>query len=47
MMKLMGWSGGSLGAKSDGISEPIAPNLKQVKYKLNNNLYMNIAQFIF
>ncbi|XP_077286371.1 uncharacterized protein LOC143911372 [Arctopsyche grandis] len=29
MMQLMGWKGGALGASANGISEPIAPNLKK------------------
>lgn len=30
MMKSMGWEGGSLGIRGDGITEPIMPNLDQV-----------------
>ncbi|KAM3956145.1 LOW QUALITY PROTEIN: uncharacterized protein ACR2FA_009935 [Aphomia sociella] len=30
MMKLMGWKGGGLGADSQGIAEPIKPNLQMV-----------------
>lgn len=30
MMQLMGWKGGALGVSANGISEPIAPHLKQV-----------------
>ncbi|XP_063544574.1 uncharacterized protein LOC134752792 [Cydia strobilella] len=31
MMKLMGWRGGALGARGDGIMEPVMPNIDQPK----------------
>ncbi|XP_060808663.1 uncharacterized protein LOC106141341 [Amyelois transitella] len=44
MMKLMGWKGGGLGAESQGIAEPIKPNLQMVNRAGLGSLGSDIRQ---